>query len=64
MRIKSENNIWKNKIEWWNWKKKSKFYKRIKDKNYKPKEYGINPKTKQIEEQLWNFEYLGAKTIE
>jgi hypothetical protein len=33
-------------------KKKSKFYKRIKDKNYKPKEYGINPKTKQIEEQL------------
>jgi len=44
-------------------KKKSKFYKRVKDKNYKPKEYGLNPKTKQNEEQLWNFGCLGAKTI-
>ena len=32
--------------------KKSKFYKRVKDKNYKLKEYGLNPKTKQNEEQL------------
>ena len=62
MRTKFENNIWKlrlkDEIE-----KKLKFYKRVKDKNYKLKEHELNPKTKQIEEQLLNFGCLSAKTI-